>query len=213
VLLTRQVWTGKPYVSLLVGFVAPVACIAWPSIQKVEIGKDTVTLEKYTQELRDKPTDPALRQSLDQQVKQITGRPISDPAVATTIAEAQFELGDHAAAQATVDKVLQAEPLFSAALDIKKRLELNNTLKDLTTRVEANSNDAEAKAKLEAAAHQAAQLKIASPELIQSAAGAELAIGHKADAAVLNNKALAINPASAASKNLRLRIGVTGENK
>ena len=49
--------------------------------------------------------DTALREKVAQQVAEISARPSNDPETKTTVAQAQFELGNHKEAEAAVDAV------------------------------------------------------------------------------------------------------------
>jgi len=208
-LLVRQVWMQRPYGGLLVFFALPVVMIGWPSIQKVQISSDSVSLEKNIATLQQNPKDATLRTKVEEQLKQLTARPISNTAIVTTIARAQLELGDQAASEATVDKALAVAPKAAGLLEVKNQIQLHEHLKDLTAIVETNPANATAKSELQAAVHKVAAIPTANPEFVNSAAAAELAIGHTSEAVALNSKALAIDPASTKAKQLRQRISIS----
>jgi len=187
--------------------------IGWPSIQKVQISADSISLEKNIATLQQNPKDATIRKTVEEQVKQLTARPISNTGVMTTIAKAQLELGDQAASEATVDRALAVAPKAAGLLEVKKRIQLHEHLQNLTAIVEKNPANAAAKSDLQAAVHQAAAIPTANPDFVNSAAAAELAIGHTSEAVALNNKALEIDPASTKANQLRQRILVSQKTK
>jgi hypothetical protein len=212
-LLVRQVWMQRPYGGLLMFFAFPVVMIGWPSIQKVQIGSDSFSLEKNVATLQENPKDATIRKKVEEQVKELAARPISNTAIVTTIARAQLELGDQAASEATLDKALAVAPNAPGLLEVKKQIQLHEQLKDLTAIVEKNPGNATAKSELQAAVHQVVAIPTANPEFVNSAAAAELAIGHTSEAVALNSKALAIDPASAKANQLRQRISISQKTK
>jgi len=208
-LLARQVWTQRPYGGLLVFFALPVIMIGWPSIQKVKIGADFISLEKDLATLQQNPKDATIRKNVAEQVKKLTSRPISNTDIVATIAKAQFELGDQTASEATVDKALAVAPHAAGLLEVKKRIQLNERLKDLTTIVEKNPANIEAKSELQAASGLAPAVSTANPEFLNTAAAAALPIGHTSEAVALNSKALEIDPTSTKGNQLRQRIAIS----
>ena len=210
-LFVRQVLAQKPYGGLLMFYFLSVVMIGWPSIQKVQIGEDSVSLEKNTTALQQNPKDAKLRETVASQVRKMSGRPITDPGIATRIATAQLELGDPAASEATVDKVLAAAPKAAGPLEVKNRILLNKRLKDLTAKVEADPGNATAKTELKEVASSAAKVATANPDFVNTAAAAELAIGNMAKAAELNSKALVIDPNRTGAIQLRQRIVLAKE--
>jgi len=205
-LFARQVLKDKPYNSLLAFFALPVVMIGWPSIQKVKLSQDTIELEKMTTALKENPKDSALRERVEAQVKQIKERPVSDPISVTTIAQAQLELGDQAASEATVDKGLQSAPQAPGLQELKNKIQIYKQLKNLTSTVEKDPSNTAAKAQLQDATHRATSITTASPQLVNDLAAAEFAVGHTDEATALNTKALAIAPTSKNAIQLQERI-------
>jgi tetratricopeptide (TPR) repeat protein len=205
-MLFLQVWRNKPYGGLLGFFILPVAMIGFPGIKSIQFEKGVFTLDKDAHELQQNPTNTALREKIAQQVAEINARPSNDPDTKTKVAQAQFELGDHAAAAAAVDEVLKVQPKLPAALQLKKRIETDQQLSDLSKTVAENPTDTAAKQQLEAVTHEAAKQPVASPEMLANIAAGEAAIGHTDEAAAFNKKALQINPNLQRAKILQDRI-------
>jgi hypothetical protein len=97
-LLVRQILRDKPYGGLLAFFLLPVAMIGFPSVKSIQYKDGVLSLEKDARQLRQDPTNTALRQKVARQVSDISGRPSSSAETKAKVAQAQFELGDHAAA-------------------------------------------------------------------------------------------------------------------
>lgn len=159
----RLVFTGKPYAALLMFFVLPIVMIAYPSIQSVTFGNDSVTIDKGTTELLDHPDDKQLRATLQADVEKISARPARDAETAATLARAHFALGNDEAAQANLQKALQANPNLPAAKELQQKIELTHKLTTLTATVAAKDDPA-AKAELAKTVSQINQLKLANPQ-------------------------------------------------
>ena len=205
-MLFLQVWRNKPYGGLLGFFILPIAMIGFPGIKSIQFEKGVVTLDKDAHELQNKPTDTALREKVAQQVAEISDRPSNDPETKTTVAQAQFELGNHKEAEAAVDAVLKVQPKLPAAVQLKERIVTDRKLRDLSTKVAENPADTAAKQQLEVVTHEAVKQPVASPEIRANIAASEAAIGHTDEAAAFNKKALAINPNLQRAKILQDRI-------
>lgn len=203
VLLVVLVVRGKPYIGMLGFFAIPIAMIGYPSIQKVSFQDGAVTIEKTTEQLQAAPTDTALRTNLEKQVASLASRPTADPGALTNIAKAQFALGHHADAAATLQKVLQMAPALPQAMALKQRMDTDNALATLTPQLAQHPNDAATKQKLAEAVAQAATLKIASPGFLAHVAMAHAALGDKAKAQSFADTALKINPNLADAKQLK----------
>jgi tetratricopeptide (TPR) repeat protein len=205
-MLLRQVWRDKPYGGLLMFFILPVGMIGFPGIKSFQYQKGVISLEKDAHDLRQNPTDAALRQKVAQQVEEVGSRPSNDPDTKTKVAQAQFDLGNHQAAETAVDEVLKVQPKSSAALQLKERIATDRKLRDLSTKVSENPTDTVAKRQLEAVTHEAVKQPVASPEMLANIAASEAAIGHADEAAAFNKKALQINPNLQRAKMLQDRI-------
>jgi tetratricopeptide (TPR) repeat protein len=193
-MLLRQVWRDKPYGGLLAFFILPIAMIGFPGLKSIQYSNGVISLEKDASQLQQDPTNTALREKVAQQVAEVNSRPSTDPDTKTKVAQAQFDLGDHAAAEAAVDQALKAQPQLPAAVQLKARIVTDRRLRDLSEKLAANPADATARQELTVVAHEAAKQSIASPEMLVNIAASEAAIGHTAEAATFNKKALAINP-------------------
>lgn len=205
-ILIRQILRDRPYGGLLAFFILPVGMIGFPGIQSFQYENGKFLLEKYAHDLQQNPTDAALREKVAKQVEQVSARPSNDPETKTKVAQAQFELGDHQAAEAAVDQVLKVQPQLPAAVQLKKRIETDQKLVSLSKKVAENPADTAAKQQLEDVTHEAAKQPVASPEMLANIAASEAAIGHTDEAAAFNKKALAINPNLQRAKILQDRI-------
>ena len=193
-MLLRQIWRDKPYVGLLAFFLLPVAMIGFPGLKSIQYKDGVLSLEKDAHQLQQNPTDKALREKVARQVADIGSRPSTNPETMTSVAQAQFELGNHAAAETAVDQALKERPKLADAVKLKERIVIDRQLQELSAKVTQNPSDQRAKRQLEAVAHEAVKQPIASPEMLANIAAGEAAVGHTAEAAAFNKKALAINP-------------------
>ena len=200
---------GRPFGKLFPFFAIPILMIGFPSIKSIEFSKDMIKIEKYTRALEQNPTDKNLRDALASRLASVSGRPSVNPNVATTIARAQIVLGDNAAAEANVQKALQAAPQLSAALELKKRIELDRNLATLTAQAQQDPNNVAVRAELQRTVTEATRQPIASPVTLINLAAAQVVIGDHAQARSNVDKALKIDPNSSAAKAVSNQIRAT----
>jgi len=179
------VFRGRPYRGLLVFFAIPIVMIGYPSIKSIEFDKDVVKIEKFTRELKDNPTDPAVRNELGRAVNDVAGRPSSRPAKLAVLGSAQFALGNESAAAETLQKAIQADPKAPEVLALQHRIEIARTLSE------------------------ASQMQFANPQALTNIAPAEAVVGSPAKAREHADKALAIDPSSHAARSVKMRIDGT----
>lgn len=205
-MLMRQIWRNKPYGGLLAFFILPVAMIGFPGIKSLQFEKGVISLEKDSHDLQQDPTNTALREKVAQQVAEVSNRPTTDAETKTKVAQAQFELGDHAAAEVAVDEALKAQPQLPAALQLKERIMTDHKLRELSTKVAENPADTVSKQQLEAVTREAVKQPVASPEMLTNIAASESALGHTEEAAAANKKALTIDPNLQRARALQRKI-------
>jgi tetratricopeptide (TPR) repeat protein len=159
----RLVFTGKPFTSLLMFFVFPIVMIAYPSIQSVTFGQDSVSIQTKTAELLAHPEDKQARSDLQTEIEKVSARPARDAKTAATLAQAHFALGNEQAAQENLQKALQADPNLGAAKDLQTKIDLTHKLSALTATVETKKDDPAARTELANTVSQLTQMKVANP--------------------------------------------------
>ena len=204
--LLYQLMHKRSFAPLLAFFAVSIAMIGYPSLKEIQFKDGVVTLTTITQQVQDNPTDNNLRQQLQQQVAQVSQRPVSSAQSAVAVATAQFELGNEDAAKSNVQKALEVKASDPAAQALQKKLTVMDNLKQLATQVEANPNDAAAKAKLASTEVQASQIKTASPTAIIQVARAQAALGDHTKALETTQRVLKIDPNSPAAIQLQNAI-------
>ncbi len=193
--LIRNVMKEKPFGSLLPFIGVAVVMIGYPSIKSIEISNDTVKIEKLTQALQQEPTNASVRQELQTAVQTIASRPVNSATRATTIARAQFVLGNDAAAEATVATALRLDPNATGAVSLQKNIQAIANLQNLLAQVEKNPSPA-VKTELEAAIANA-KPAATSPTALLTVAKAQAAIGEYDSALKTADTASKANPKSA----------------
>ena len=201
------VMRGRPFAKLLGFFVIPIVMIGFPSIKFIEFSKGVIKVEKDTHDLQHDPTNKTLRDALANEVASLSPRPSTDPKVITTIARAQIALGRNEEARATVNKALQLAPQHPKVLELQERLELDNKLADLATKVEQEPDNSAAREELRKTLAKVSSRPIASPVTITNVARAQAAIGDHTQARTHVEKALKINPNLAPAIQLKREIG------
>jgi tetratricopeptide (TPR) repeat protein len=179
-------------VGLLLAFA--VVFMGFPAYSSIEISKDGIKLGKAVHDLQENPTSKEARQAVAEVAEELSPRPIKNVNLVTTIASAQFALGNSAQAEQTLGKALQADPKNSEALELKKRIELDKNLSRLTSQLVQNPTDEAAKMQLATAVSEASKLKIANPNTIANLARGQAALGDTAAAKENLSKVMKINP-------------------
>ena len=200
---------SKPFVKLLPFFLIPVLMMAWPSIQSVEFSDNAVTIQKSLDSLSSDNPDPAATASLKVAVGNVAARPSSDPATLTLLARASLALGDTKAASARIEQALAIDPKFSAAADVKDRLEAQPKLQELTKRVEADPKDEATKQQLQQTIATVKKVPVVNPATLTEVANAEAAVGNKPQATTTVNKALKIDPKLTQAVQLKQKLAAS----
>ena len=195
---------------LFLFFAFPIVMIGYPSIKSVSIKNDLFSLEKTTHELQKDPTNAPLRNSLTQQVAQVTARPMSSPDALAQVGIAKFALGDHAGAEANLQKVLQQSVnLPLVAVELKNRIDVDRRLAAQSAQLEQHPADAAVKESLQRTVSEATRLSVASPVLLANIARAQAVVGNQAAAQSLADKALTIDPSLTTAKQVQMQIRAT----
>lgn len=176
----RQLFTNRPYQGLLAFFVLPIGMMGFPAITSFQIKDGTVEIDKTTHDLQSKPQDPQTRASLEGAVAKLASRPIHDPRVLTTIARAQFALGQDNEAESNLDKVLTTSPNLPAATELKTKIELTKNLTHLTTVAAAEPDNSKVKEELQGTYSKLAQQPMANPKALEAMSKAKTLLGKSA---------------------------------
>jgi len=185
---------GKPYGKLFAFFAIPIVMVGFPGIKSIEFSQSVVKIDKVTHDLQENPNDKNLRASLAKEVASVSERPLANPQSTVTVARAQVALGDNAAAEANLKKALAVAPQLPAALELKKRIDLDRNLAALTTQAEQNPHNAAIKARLANTVSEAAGIKAASPVTISNLARAQAVLGDQVKVRDNVDKTFRINP-------------------
>ncbi len=189
-----QILHGKKVSALLAFFVLPIAMIGYPSIHSLQYKDGVLTLEKSTQDLLKNPLDAAARAKVEQEVSDLSKRPAKDPKDATIVAKAQFAVGDESGAAQTLNGVLQKDPNYAEALQLRNKMELVHQLEELATRVTQNPSDQQARTQLQQTVAVANNTPISNPNALVHLARAQSLLGQNQDALKTIDKAAAIRP-------------------
>ena len=196
---------GKPYGKLLVFFVIPIVMMGFPAIKSFQYKGLVVTLDQSTAALQKDPTNTALRDQVQDQVKQVANQPNQSPQTMLKIAASQFALGQEANAKALLQKALPTSSQLPEAVNLQKRIELNDQLKAQTAQVVQHPADATAKTDLQKTLSDASKLQIANPHLLGEIAQAHSVLGNQTEALTLADKALKIDPNLENAKQAKIR--------
>jgi tetratricopeptide (TPR) repeat protein len=175
--LTARLRKGGGVGSLLPFFGLAIAMIGYPSVQSITIGKDLLTIQKGSHDLTASPTNIELRQSVKSTLQKLQSRPIGDPSNLTTVATAQYALGDNSAAKQNLQKALEVNPDIPAAKALQQKIAIVDTVTDLTNRVQLNPTDTQARTALQSTVSDAGKLPLANPNALAEIARGQAAMG------------------------------------
>jgi len=194
VVFVIQIVRGKSPAALLPFFVVTIAMIGFPGIKEIQWQKGVLTIKTATTQLQADPTNATLRSNLANQVKGLADRPTSDPTALTSIARAQFALGENDDAKTNLGKALRISPALPEAVTLKQRIDTDDALANLTKRLAQNPQDDAAKTQLAKTVAQTDSLKISSPVFLAHVASAKAILGDRAGASDFAATALKIDP-------------------
>lgn len=184
----------RPYGKLGMFFAIPLIMMGFPGIKSIQYKDGLISVDKLTHELQQNPTDKEKREELSRKVADVGNRPVADPAAIASIANAQFVLGDHKAAEANLQKAIEKAPDLPNVVELKKKLDLDQALTKLTAQVEQHPADPALKQELKQKVEEASKRPVASPQLLTTLAQAQQLTGNHTEAVKLADTALKIDP-------------------
>jgi len=205
-LLIYQVKHGGKVVTLVFFFTISIVMMGYPSIKSIQVQQDGITIEKTAQDLQSDPTNSKARGELEQEVKKIQDRPITDPTTLTRIATAQLALGDDKEAEQNAQKALQRDPNASGAREVQQRIIAVRNLDLVTSEAQKHPDDPNIKAQLEQTVNQVVRQPSANPLALAKIAKAQVILGQHDKAAENVNKALQIDPNLTEAKKIQTTI-------
>lgn len=166
--LLRQVFTNRAYGKLLPFFLLPVVMMGYSGIATIKLKDGVLEIEKKVHELQQRPEDKELRASLQSDVSNISARPFKNPNTLTTIAQAQFALGQEKTAETTLDQALNTAPNLAPATELKTKMELTRNLTALTSAAESQPDNAQVREELQQTYVKLSQQPVANPNALGS---------------------------------------------
>lgn len=156
IIYASQRRTLKP---LLIFFAVPVLLLVWPSIQKMKIDEKGVEFEKAVAKMQQDPSEENKNEVKDM-LGTLENRNVKDPGVRTSVAVAQYLLGDTKAAEATIATLPPKAVTDPRIKDIRTSIAINNQLKQQLEVVKQNPNDSTQVKELDRLQTKAEQLPI-----------------------------------------------------
>lgn len=90
---------------LLLFFIVPIVMLGWPSIAKIQVDNEGLTLVKNLKELEKYPDNKALQAKVQQSIHELEEKEVSAPNMLANIAKAKFLLGEDEAALETIQRI------------------------------------------------------------------------------------------------------------
>jgi hypothetical protein len=173
---------GKPVKGFVVLFFIAIVMIGFPAYSSIEISGDGVKLQKAVHDLQEDPTNVDARETVEATVPELEVRPIKNLNLLITIANALFASGDKGGAETTLGKVFKSDVQNQGALELKKKIDIDNNLVRLTEQLKQNPEDEVTKSQLNEVVNEASRLKISNPKMLENLAQGQDAIGQNAAA-------------------------------
>ncbi len=118
---------------LLLFFIIPIIMLGWPSIAKIQLNNEGLTLVNNLKELEKSPGDVALQSKVEQSVQALEEKNVNAPDKLATIARAKYLLGEDSGALETLSKIPEAD---KAALGVKELQRTILVTRDLERKLE-----------------------------------------------------------------------------
>jgi tetratricopeptide (TPR) repeat protein len=190
----RQLTGNRKLTPLVPFFGLSILMMGYAGIKSFQIQDGVIQVEKLTSQVAQDPTDPAKRQALQAQINQLGSRQFSGPASLTTLARAQYALGDEAAAATDLQAALKRDPLLPQAKELQHKIALVNSVPALAAQVQANPEDINARSALQKNLQELQTLPIANPNAMTKVAQGQAAVGNYPAALDTVKKAITISP-------------------
>src|SRR5690606_7570107 len=118
---------------LLLFFVIPIVMLGWPSIAKIQLNQEGVTLVNNLKELEKHPDDEALQSKLEQSIAELEEKNVSAPDKLANIARAKYLLGGDKGAMETLSKIPEADQVALGVNELQRTI---RTTQDLERKLE-----------------------------------------------------------------------------
>jgi len=145
VLLIVKVVTRQPIKVLIPFFIIPILMIGFPGIEQFNFMNGMAELKTKINRAIDEPENEALMAEIQESVERYSARPVRNPQNLIIIGEAYEILDRSDEAKNVANTVLDKQPDFSPAIQLRERIEVNQTVE----RVQKNPDDQQAKRELE----------------------------------------------------------------
>lgn len=145
VLLTVKVATRQPIKVLIPFFIIPILMIGFPGIEQFNFMNGMAELKTKINRAIEEPDNEELMAEIRESVERYSARPVRVPQNLVVFGEAYEVLDRSDEAKNIANSVLEKQPDFSPALQLRSRIEINETAR----KVQENPEDQQIQRELE----------------------------------------------------------------
>ena len=113
---------------LLLFFIIPIVMLGWPSIAKIQLNQEGLTLVNNLRELEKHPDDEALQNKVEQNIQVLEGKNVNAPDKLANIARAKYLLGEDKAALETISKIPEADKAVLGVGELQRAIRATQDL-------------------------------------------------------------------------------------
>jgi hypothetical protein len=128
VLLIFLILKNRSVKALIALFPLCIVMIGFAGIQKVRFDNGVVEIERTTQMLAQNPDDTEAKERLLEILPSVENRPVQSTSNLIALARAHEVMGDLIGAEMYTETVLSRDPASDAAIEMKKRIDLNRSI-------------------------------------------------------------------------------------
>jgi len=113
---------------LLLFFIIPIVMLGWPSIAKIQLNNEGLTLVNNLRELEQNPDNVALQSKVQQSVQVLEEKNVSAPDKLANIARAKYLLGEDKGALETLSKIPEADKAELGVQELRRTILMTQDL-------------------------------------------------------------------------------------
>lgn len=123
---------------LLLFFIIPIVMLGWPSIAKIQVNNEGLTLENDLKELENNPADSALQSRVAQSIEKLEEKNVNAPDKLADIARAKYLLGEDKGALETIHRIPEGSQQALGMKTLKHTILVTQDLERKIDQVEAS---------------------------------------------------------------------------
>ncbi len=112
----------RPLKPLLLFFTVPIVMLGWPSIAKIQVSNEGITLVNNLRELEKRPADTLLQNKVEQSIQVLEEKQVNAPDLLANIARAKYILGQDKDALETISRIPEEKKMELGVATLQKTI-------------------------------------------------------------------------------------------